>query len=313
MSSPKDIVRIGVFYDGNYFLHVSNYYNYVHSRRKRLNIGGMHKFIRNLIAREEGTETRYCQVTEAHYFRGRLSAQEASQRGNQLYNDRVFDDILMSEGVITHYLPLRTRSGKKEEKGIDVWLALEAFEQTFYKRFDVLVLITSDGDYVPLIRKLNSIGTKVMVISWDFEYTDDIGRDIVTRTSQDLIQEVTYPVPMHEIINNGLKANDPVIINLFETQEYSMPAMVASSTSSSVSSENDGSVKRGRTMNMNSGYGFIQFPPNNLFFHYLDVVDCDFSDIEEGDWVEFTIEKNERGQDVAKNVHKVEPEDFNRY
>ena len=313
MSSPKDIVRIGVFYDGNYFLHVSNYYNYVHSRRKRLNIGGMHKFIRNLLAREEGTETRYCQVTEAHYFRGRLSAQEASQRGNQLYNDRVFDDILMSEGVITHYLPLRTRSGKKEEKGIDVWLALEAFEQTFYKRFDVLVLITSDGDYVPLIRKLNSIGTKVMVISWDFEYTDDMGRDIVTRTSQDLIQEVTYPVPMHEIINNGLKANDPVIINLFETQEYSMPAMVASSTSSSVSSENDGSVKRGRTMNMNSGYGFIQFPPNNLFFHYLDVVDCDFSDIEEGDWVEFTIEKNERGQDVAKNVHKVEPEDFNRY
>jgi len=313
MSSPKDIVRIGVFYDGNYFLHVSNYYNYVHSRRKRLNIGGMHKFIRNLIAREEGTETRYCQVTEAHYFRGRLSAQEASQRGNQLYNDRVFDDILMSEGVITHYLPLRTRSGKKVEKGIDVWLALEAFEQTFYKRFDVLVLITSDGDYVPLIRKLNSIGTKVMVISWDFEYTDDMGRDIVTRTSQDLIQEVTYPVPMHEIINNGLKANDPVIINLFETQEYSMPAMVASSTSSSVSSENDGSVKRGRTMNMNSGYGFIQFPPNNLFFHYLDVVDCDFSDIEEGDWVEFTIEKNERGQDVAKNVHKVEPEDFNRY
>ena len=313
MSSPKDIVRIGVFYDGKYFLHVSNYYNYVHSRRKRLNIGGMHKFIRNLIAREEGTETRYCQVTEAHYFRGRLSAQEASQRGNQLYNDRVFDDILMSEGVITHYLPLRTRSGKKEEKGIDVWLALEAFEQTFYKRFDVLVLITSDGDYVPLIRKLNSIGTKVMVISWDFEYTDDMGRDIVTRTSQDLIPEVTYPVPMHEIINNGLKANDPVIINLFETQEYSMPAMVASSTSSSVSSENDGSVKRGRTMNMNSGYGFIQFPPNNLFFHYLDVVDCDFSDIEEGDWVEFTIEKNERGQDVAKNVHKVEPEDFNRY
>lgn len=313
MSSPKDIVRIGVFYDGNYFLHVSNYYNYVHSRRKRLNIGGMHKFIRNLIAREEGTETRYCQVTEAHYFRGRLSAQEASQRGNQLYNDRVFDDILMSEGVITHYLPLRTRSGKKEEKGIDVWLALEAFEQTFYKRFDVLVLITSDGDYVPLIRKLNSIGTKVMVVSWDFEYTDDMGRDIVTRTSQDLIQEVTYPIPMHEIINNGLKANDPVIINLFETQEYSMPAMVASSTSSSILSENDGSVKRGRTMNMNSGYGFIQFPPNNLFFHYLDVVDCDFSDIEEGDWVEFTIEKNERGQDVAKNVHKVEPEDFNRY
>ena len=273
----------------------------------------MHKFIRNLIAREEGPKRVTVRLLKRTISVEGLAHKRLANVETRLYNDRVFDDILMSEGVITHYLPLRTRSGKKEEKGIDVWLALEAFEQTFYKRFDVLVLITSDGDYVPLIRKLNSIGTKVMVISWDFEYTDDMGRDIVTRTSQDLIQEVTYPVPMHEIINNGLKANDPVIINLFETQEYSMPAMVASSTSSSVSSENDGSVKRGRTMNMNSGYGFIQFPPNNLFFHYLDVVDCDFSDIEEGDWVEFTIEKNERGQDVAKNVHKVEPEDFNRY
>ena len=173
MNNSKDLRRIGVFYDGNYFLHVSNYYNYFHQRRKRINIAGLHDFIRNFVAKEEEVPVRCCQVIEAHYCRGRISAQEASQRGNQLYNDRVFDDILMSEGVVNHYLPIRTRSGKKEEKGIDVWLALEAFELAFYKRFNVLVLITSDGDYVPLIRKLNSIGTKVMVLSWDFEYTDD--------------------------------------------------------------------------------------------------------------------------------------------
>ena len=228
MSNSTELKRIGVFYDGNYFLHVSNYYNYFHQRRKRLNIAGLHSFIRNLVAKEEAVAERYCQVIEAHYFRGRISAQEASQRGNQLYNDRVFDDILMSEGVVTHYLPIRTRSGKKEEKGIDVWLALEAFEQAFFKRFNVLVLITSDGDYVPLIRKLNSLGTKVMVLSWDFEYTDDMGRDVVTRTSQDLIQEVTYPIAMHELINSGLKSGNPLITNLFDLPEYGQPKRVTS-------------------------------------------------------------------------------------
>ena len=311
MTTSKDLKRIGVFYDGNYFLHVSNYYNYFHSRRKRLNIAGLHDFIRNLVAKEEEVPARFCQVIEAHYFRGRISAQEASQRGNQLYNDRVFDDILMSEGVVTHYLPIRNRSGKKEEKGIDVWLALEAFEQAFYKRFNVVVLITSDGDYVPLIRKLNSLGAKVMVLSWDFEYTDDMGRDVVTRTSQDLIQEVTYPIAMHELINNGLNAGNQLVTNLFELPEYSQPKRVTSLNEES-------EVHDGSAMNMNNGYGFIQFPPNNLFFHYHDVVEGDFNDINNGDMLEFTIETNERGQEVAKNVRKAEhvdtePSDPNLY
>ncbi|MFO8020876.1 MAG: NYN domain-containing protein [Perlabentimonas sp.] len=304
--NTKELKRIGVFYDGNYFLHVSNYYNYFHSRQKRLNIAGLHKFIRNLVAKEEDVSVQFSQVIEAHYFRGRISAQEASQRGNQLYNDRVFDDILMSEGVVTHYLPIRNRSGKKEEKGIDVWLALEAFEQAFYKRFNVVVLITSDGDYVPLIRKLNSLGTKVMVLSWDFEYTDDMGRDVVTRTSQDLIQEVTYPIAMHELINNGLKANNPLVNNLFDLPEHSQPKRVTSF-------DKDTELHQGKAMNMNNGYGFIQFPPNNLFFHYQDVMDGDFNDIYNDDLLEFTIETNERGQEVAKNVRKIESANPNEY
>ncbi len=64
---------------------------------------------------------------------------------------------------------------------------------------------------------------------------------------------------------------------------------------------------------MNSGYGFIQYPPNNLFFYYLDVVDGDFDELIEGDMVEFTISKNDRGQDVAKNVRKVPEFNANKW
>ncbi|MFM2286702.1 MAG: hypothetical protein RLZZ543_2199 [Bacteroidota bacterium] len=298
MLQPKDgVIRIGVFYDGNYFLHVSNYYNYFHQRRRRISIAGLHSFIRQQIADEMQVDYSLCHVVDAHYFRGRMSAYEASQRGNQLYNDRLFDDVLMSEGVVTHYLPLRTRAGRKEEKGIDVWLALEALELSYMKKYDVLVLITSDGDFVPLIRKVNTIGTRVMVLSWDFEYTDDTGREVITRTSQDLLEEVTYPVAMHEIIDNRVKGKELLVSGLFVTQES------APKTYENIIDKGDAKVSK--TLNMKSGYGFVAYPPNNLFFHDLDVIEGDFNEIHDGDTVEFTIEINEKGNEVAKNVRKV--------
>ena len=290
-------MRIGVFYDGNYFLHVSNYYNYQHPRRTRISIGGLHDFIRHRVAHEASTDVRYCHVVSAHYFRGRLSASDAQQQ-NKLYYDRVFDDILASEGVVTHYLPLKYRNGRKEEKGIDVWLALEAYEFTIAKRFDVVVLITSDGDYLPLIRKLNTLGTRVMVLSWDFEYTDDFGNHKVTRTSQDLLEEVTYPVAMHELIDNRVKRNDPVINNLFvgggnsgSDSDYTPKPQVS-----------QGETVNSTVLSLFDGYGFIQYPPNNVFFHHSDIEVGDFNDLEVGDEVEFVLAKSPKGQDVAKQV-----------
>ncbi len=291
----EKLVRIGVFYDGNYFLHVSNYYAYEHPRKRRLSISGLHEFIRHQVGGEESMDVRLCQIVDSHYFRGRLSAQEASQRGDTLYWDRVFDDILMSEGITTHYLPLKTLGGQKQEKGIDVWLALEAFELAFYKRFNVLVLIASDGDYVPLVRKLNTLGTRVMVLSWDFDYTTDTGQQFITRTSQDLLEEVTYPVAMHEIIDNRVKRNEPLINNLFVQSENRR-----ADPSPTIKSLTDTSVAE--ILRINPGYGFIKYPPNNLFFHFTSVVGSDFNDLKVGDKVQFKIGKNEKGEDVATEV-----------
>ncbi len=289
------LIKIGVFYDGNYFLQVSNYYAYTHPRRKRITISGLHEFIKHQVADEESSEVNLCKIVDAHYFRGRLSATEASQKGDTLYYDRVFDDILMSEGVTTHYLPIRVNpDGSKQEKGIDVWLALEAFELAFYKKFNVLVLITSDGDYVPLVRKLNTLGTRVMVLSWDLEYANELGQKFTTRTSQTLLEEVTYPIAMHEIIENRVKKNDPLINNLFvQTEPRRIMTQARVNSKSTLTSE---------ILSLKNGFGFIKYPPSNLFFHYSSIVDTDFNDLQIGDKVEFTIEKGQDGADLAKNV-----------
>jgi len=304
------MTRIGVFYDGNYFLHVSNYYNYDHPRKRRLSISGLHQFIKQEVAVEEQSSANLCQIVDAHYFRGRLSAQEAHQRGSVLYWDRVFDDILMSAGVTTHYLPLRGGMGRKEEKGIDVWLALEAYENAVHKQFDVLVLIASDGDFVPLVRKLNTLGTRVMILSWDFEFTNDMGKTMVTRTAQDLLEEASYPVPMHEIIDNRLRRNDPIINNIFVAGESKRRVHPTFSQEEKIEvieldpeiKEKIGKVQTSEILSLKNGYGFIQFPPNNLFFHYTSVKDLDFNDLLIGDRVEFTLEKNEDNQLIATNI-----------
>jgi cold shock CspA family protein/uncharacterized LabA/DUF88 family protein len=294
------LTRIGVFFDGNYFLHVSNYYAYHHARRSRISIAGLHEFVRYKIADEENKDVHLCQIVDAHYFRGRLTAQEASNEGNRLFYDRLFDDILMMEGVTTHYLPVRTIQGSRQERGIDVWMALEAFELTLHKQFDVVVLIASDSDFVPLVRKLHTLGVKVMLLAWDYEYFDEEGRRRTTVTSQELWEEVTYPVAMQKTIEEGDES--AFQINRLFVERKRVPVIEPES----VEIEEDGEVKSSTVFSLKDGYGFISYPQtNNLFFHFSFLLDTDFNDLREGDNVEFTLSRNDRGEPIARNVKLV--------
>jgi cold shock CspA family protein/uncharacterized LabA/DUF88 family protein len=302
MSANKhDLTRIAVFYDGNYFLHVSNFYAYHHERRSRLSIAGLHEFVRHRIAEEENKEFHLCPIVDAHYFRGRLTAQEASAEGNRLFYDRLFDDILMMEGVTTHYLPVRTIQGYRQERGIDVWMALEAFELTLHKEFDVVVLIASDSDFVPLVRKLHTLGVKAMLLSWDYEYTDEDGRRRSTVTSQYLWEEVTYPIAMQAFIEQDSDPEFPVN-RLFVERKRTLYPM----DNIMVEMDDEGEIKTSTVFSLKDGYGFISYPQtNNLFFHSSFLVDTEFTDLREGDMVQFTLTRNERGEPVAKDVKLV--------
>ena len=321
------LLRIGIFYDGNYFYHVSNYYCYAHERRSRLSISGLHDFIKRLVGRFEGIESKFCQIVDCHYFRGRLPAMEANAR-QILLNERMFDDILMREGVVTHYLPV-TRGG---EKGVDVCLALEALELNIFKKFDVVALIASDGDYVPLVRKLNALGTRVMVLGWDFEYVDDNGNERYTATSGKMMNEVTYPIWMHKVIDGqdsrfeadeidalfvpaGIKEN---YIGKDDCGTTRIPKMNASPNYDEVQPDSargahygtdddsaiapsapaPGERRRSRILQLKNGYGFLanDLSHKNLFFFWEDLEGIDFNELNVGDILEYEIGENERGE-----------------
>ena len=209
----KTSIRVGIYYDGHYFYKVSNYYKFDHPRQTRISISGLHDYICSEITSRLGIDPDSCKITEANYFRGR-SLKTTNEKA--ILGERYFEDALTREGVTLHYLPLvRGQNNEFKEKGIDVSLALDAYKKAAAKAFDIFVLIAGDGDYLPLVRELqvmNGTSMDVMLLCWDFEC--DNGE--VTMASQDLLEEVKYPIQMAKIIDDRLNIKNPIIMALFE-------------------------------------------------------------------------------------------------
>ena len=220
VESTSPLKRIAVFYDGSFFTNVSNFYKYEHVRKKSLSFDGLHEFIRQKVAEKETNgNTSLCQIVEAHFFRGRFSLRSVQNRPDpqkQLEEDRFYEQLLMHAGIVTHFFPMNEAVNPPEEKGIDVWLALEAYDLAVHKRYDVLVLFAGDQDFVPLIRKVNSIGTRVLFISVNIT-TDGNGNKVQRPifSSQKLIDEASYTIMLDEEVNSKKSKGDTTVDNLF--------------------------------------------------------------------------------------------------
>jgi uncharacterized LabA/DUF88 family protein len=210
--SPK-MIRVACFYDGSFFVRVSNYYKHYHDRKSYLSFTGIHEYIRQKVAEAEGVERKMVQMIQSHFFRGRFSLQ-AAKTANALEADRYFDQLLMYAGIISHYYPMNESVSPPQEKGIDVWLALEAYDLAMTNGFDVLALVVSDQDFLPLLRKMHAHCIRTLVIGVDIRYTDTQGVDRSLATSHQLTNEATYALNLsHEI--DAPNRDDKLVENLF--------------------------------------------------------------------------------------------------
>lgn len=90
---------IGVFIDGGYFAKINEALQ--DNLSTNINISGLFSFIRSEIVRMHGLALDECFITEAHYFRGRYRAHDASNK-HLLLLERKFEDILIENDVIFH-------------------------------------------------------------------------------------------------------------------------------------------------------------------------------------------------------------------
>ncbi|WP_428561088.1 MAG: NYN domain-containing protein [Solidesulfovibrio sp. DCME] len=206
IDSGNQILRVAVFYDGTFFLKVSDYYRFKHGIARFIDFPGLENFIINTVARHESIrDIGSCKIIESHFFRGRMTEfqlREVKKDQNDAFmfmrKERLIDELLMRNNTVIHSYELRKDfyTEKFKEKGIDVWLALEAYDLAVHKKFDILVLFAGDEDYVPLVRKVNSLATKVAVMAFDIEFEDDLGKTRKIKSSMRLIDEASFTIDL---------------------------------------------------------------------------------------------------------------------
>ena len=200
-------LSIGVFIDGGYYAKVNRALKAVESSIVR--VKSLFEFISGRLAYEEGVNPSDCQITEAHYFRGRYRVKDAYDK-HLLYNERTFEDPLIENDVIFHYKHLREveKDGQVQviEKGVDVWFALEAYELATFRHFDYVVLITGDADHEMLIRKLKALKIKTVLLTWNL--TD------VDATSPLLKEEAGHHWELSNILDNNPSLKKNLLLRL---------------------------------------------------------------------------------------------------
>lgn len=187
------MIKIGLFIDGEFLNHASLHYRHDSKIGKYISIYKFKEFVESLYKKLSKTKDR-TRTVDAHYFRGRYSAEE-SRDSNKLYSDRKLDEELSGSGITSHYHPIV----RGREKGVDVHFALTAYEHAVDKKLDVVIIVTGDADYIPLVEKLNNIGVDTMVVGWTWFNNDDPSKTICT--SQDLMNAAIYSSKISNIEN----------------------------------------------------------------------------------------------------------------
>ena len=159
MGEHGAICRLGVFYDGSFFSYAQNYY--YHERQLGwLRFPELHRFLEKYIGLREQGFASY-KVVYAAWHQGLFTSKDATADHLKRDRDRYHD--MMHAGVDPKYLPMSQKHG---EKGVDVALAVDALQVGLGRMIDVAVLVTGDGDFVPLVRALNKQGVRVLLLAY---------------------------------------------------------------------------------------------------------------------------------------------------
>lgn len=162
MPTPT-IHSIGLFIDGGYYQKVNA--GLRESRKSPVTLHNLIGFVQLAIARHYELPATNCIVTESHFFQGRFPAEKTDLSRN--FKDRTFEDELIEEDVIFHYKHIHKIGSVYQEKGIDVWFALETYELAQYRDFDFVVLVTGDADHEMLARKVKALKKQVVLLTWN--------------------------------------------------------------------------------------------------------------------------------------------------
>ena len=195
----SNFLRIGVFYDGTFFTKAQQYFwgrDY-----GWLSFRDFHQLIERYLETLVPGYSDY-KIVYSAWFQGLYKETDATEKN--LRDDRRKHLDQLHAGIEVRNVPM---SESKKEKGIDVFMAVETLQIGLEDKIDIAILVTGDGDFVPLVRALMKHGVKVAIAY--FKYTEPDGKDSFVNPR--LIKAANYSINIngleqHESFGNQFKA-----------------------------------------------------------------------------------------------------------
>lgn len=207
---PMQALRVMVFYDGSYFKQGNVYFRY-REQRGWFSFAELHNVFARYAAEKGGAPSK---VVASHFYDGRTSTNATSP--DALKKERDFEMALLRAGIVPHFLPVReAHRGDEprvtlEQKGVDVALAVDILDYAHLDRFDVAVLLAGDEDFVPLVRRVESLGKQVLLAHFTFEaWNDQKGRaHRPTFASRALQDAASWSLDFNEFVHDPARRED---------------------------------------------------------------------------------------------------------
>ena len=192
MSSSDSVLRVGFFLDGYTLKKVNEYYSKYHRFHARLDFRELKQWVRDYVAKlfhKEGIPVEL----ESHYYHPYARFTDVAEAPEDGKLDR-FEKQLVRAGFEFHYnLPEKVAG-----MGPNMLLVEDAYLYAYYRKIDVLVLLSTQGQYSTLPERLKREGVPTLLMGWNFMYEKE-DSTVYWRTDSCLRELCGYYVAMDQV------------------------------------------------------------------------------------------------------------------
>ena len=192
MSSKLSVFRIGFFLDGYSLKKVNEYYLKYHRYHARLDFKALKGWVRDYAIRLFGREG--CPIElESHYYHPFIRHHDGAEAPFGDGQDRLEKQLALA-GFEVHYNSLEA----VKKMGPNMQLVEDAYLYAYYHKIDVLVLLSTQGQYSALPPRLKKEGVPMLLLGWNFDYARN-DSTVYWRTDAGLRELSGYYVAMEEV------------------------------------------------------------------------------------------------------------------
>lgn len=114
------------------------------------------------------------EVTRVFVYDG----EDKSSPDQKVYLDKI--NCLPDTHVILGKIKTSTKNGRREQKGVDIKLAIDSLESAKSGVVDVIAIASGDADFAPLVEAIRRAGPHVLVLAFQTSISDDL-RNVADR------------------------------------------------------------------------------------------------------------------------------------